>query len=87
MAVKIVQPPVEKKLLLLQIRNESGCRFPAQSLLKLVNLSVPVLSFRPKSTVVQVVLKEKIIHRIFHRSKSYNHFVYTCNYKYGDEKD
>ena len=47
-AVKIVQPPVEKKLFLLQLRNESHCRFPTYLLLKLITLSVLVFSFRPK---------------------------------------
>ena len=58
-AVKIVQPPVEKELFLLQLRNESLCRFPTYLLLKLVTLSVLVFSFRPKSSVVQVLLTEK----------------------------
>ena len=59
MASKIVQPSVEKKFFLLQLRNESHCRFPTYLLLKLITLSVLVLSFRPKSSVVQVLLKEK----------------------------
>ena len=59
MAVKIAQPPVEKRLFLLQLRNESHCRFPTYLLLKLITLSVLVLSFRPKSSIVQVLLKEK----------------------------
>ena len=58
-AVKIVQPPAEKKLFLLLLRNESHCRFPTYLLLKLITLSMLVLSFRPKSSVVQVLLKEK----------------------------
>ena len=92
-AVKIVRPPVGKRLFLLQLRNESHCRFPTfrkrpqksykkkknriymdvtnsilrnkkkkfptYLLLKLIILSVPVLSFRPNSIVVQVLLKEK----------------------------
>ena len=58
-AVKIVQLSVEKKLFLLQLRNESHCRFPTYLLLKLITLSVLVLSFIPKSSVVQVLLKEK----------------------------
>ena len=58
-AVKIVQPPVEKKLFLLQLRNESDCRFPTYLLLKLISLTVLVLSFRPKTSIVQVLLKKK----------------------------
>ena len=58
-AVKIVQPLVEKKLFLLQLRNESHCKFPTYLLLKLITLSVLVLSFRLKSSVVQVLLKEE----------------------------
>ena len=85
-AVKIVQPPVDKKLFLLQLRNESHCRFPTRLLLKLITLSVLVLSFRPTSSPVQVLLKEK---------KEYIEFFtrqncpITCTflYKYGDEKD
>ena len=70
--VKIVQPPVEKQLFLLQLRNESHCRSPTYLLLKLITMSVLVLSFRPKSNVVQVLLKEKRIHPIFHMSKLSN---------------
>ena len=65
MAVKIIQPPVKKILFLLQPRNESHCRFPTYLLLKLVTLSVLVLSFRPKSSVVQVLLKKKIYIEFF----------------------
>ena len=54
--IKIVQPPVEKKLFLLQLRNESHCRFSAYLLLKLITLSVLMLSFRSKTSVVQVLL-------------------------------
>ena len=72
-AVKIVQPPVEKKLFLLQLRSKSHCRSPTYLLLKFITMSVLVLSFRPKSNVVQVLLKEKRIHRIFHASKLFNH--------------
>ena len=72
MAVKIVQPSVEK-ILFLQLRNESHCRFPTYLLLKLITVSVFVLSFRAKSSVLQVLLKEKKrIHRIFHASKLSN---------------
>ena len=58
-AVKTVQAPVEKNLFLLQLRNESHCRFPTYFLLKLITLSVLVLSFTPKSSVVEILLKEQ----------------------------
>ena len=72
MAVKTVQAPVEKNLFLFQLRNESHCRFPTYLLLKLITQSVLVLSFTPKSSVVQVLLKEKKNTSNFHASKFYN---------------
>ena len=77
-AVKIVQPLVEEKLFLLQLRNESHCRFPSYLLLKLVILSVLVFSFRPKSSVVQVLLKEKKNTSNFSRVKIVQPPVYSC---------
>ena len=85
-AVKIVQPPVEKKLFLLQLRNESLCRFPTYLLLKLVTLSVLVFSFRPKSSVVQVLLTEKKEYiEFFTRQNSTTTLIFL--YKYRDEED
>ena len=78
LAVKIVQPPVEKKLFLLQLRNESHCRFPTQLLLKIVTLSVLVLSFTPNSSVAQVLLKEKKNTSNFPLVKIVQPSVYSC---------
>ena len=72
------QPPLEKKLFLLQLRNESHCRLPTYLLLKLVALSVLVLSFRPKSIVVQVLLKEKKNISHFSGVKIVQPPVYSC---------
>ena len=77
-AVKIPQPPVEKKLFLLQLRNESHCRFPTYLLSKILSLSVLVLSFKPKSSVVQVLLKEKKNTSNFSRVKIVQPPVYSC---------
>ena len=82
-AIKIVPPSVEKILLLLQLRNESDCRFPTQRLLKLVTVSVLVLNFRPKSNVVQVLLKKYV--EFFTLQNCTTICMYL--YKYGDEKD
>ena len=85
-AVKIVQPPVENKLFLLQPRNGSHCRFPTYLLLKLVFLRVLVFSFIPKSSVVQVLLKEKKEYiEFFTRQNSTTTRIFL--YKYRDEKD
>ena len=78
LAVKIVQSPVEKNLFLLQLRNESHCRFPTYLLLKLVSVSVLVFSFRFKSSVVQVLLKEKKNTSSFSRVKILQPPVYSC---------
>ena len=78
MAIKIVQPPFEKKLFLLQLRNESHCRLPTYLLLKLVIVSVLVFSFRPKSSVVQVLLKQKKNTSNFSRVKIVRPPVYSC---------
>ena len=78
MDVKIVQAPVEKQLFLLQLRNENHCRFPTYLLLELVTLNVLVFSFRAKSSVVQVLLKEKKNTSNFLRVKIVQPSVYSC---------
>ena len=77
--VKIVQPPVKKELFLLQLRNESHCRFPTYLLLKLITPSVLVLSFRPKSSVVQILSKEKEEYiEFFTRQNSTTTRIFLC---------
>ena len=78
MTVKLFQPLVEKTLFLLQLRNESHCRFPTYLLLKLITLSAFVFSFRPKSSVVQVLLKEKKNTSNFSGVKIVQPPVYSC---------
>ena len=53
--------------------------------MKFVTLSVLVLSFRPMSSVVQVLLKEKKYIEFFMRQNCTTTGIYL--YKYGDEKD